>query len=327
MLGTKDVNLLEGLDDHYDLHLPASRLPLAIATTVAAPSRDALNHRRSSSLASLSRRESMNPHRRSFSLAGLAPNADAPLYPAVRRAFRRVLNVKSALSVRMRTVPCPVSGFGRTANRTTRRKWDDVMLEENEGLGMAMCVEVAGSGHVAENLGFLVESIDVEVTGGAGAGDVDVKVLDVDGLGPAFPITLSPADQHNFIYALSYSGQEAHATLDPIPPPVPIHVATSPSQRFTSKMGDFAPDVTSDGPSLPLKQQDPSWARNVGIVVRGRPVKLPGRNISGVRALTGAFHVSGSANGISHPTTAEEASSPTTTFASRWNCTLDQESA
>ncbi|KAL8284219.1 hypothetical protein RQP46_004968 [Phenoliferia psychrophenolica] len=314
-----DVNLLEGLDDNYDLHLPASRLPLP---TEAAPvPRDSFSHRRSSSLASLSRRESANPHRRSVSLAGAATNSDAPLYPAVRRAFRRILNVKSALSVRMRTVPCPVSGFGRTANRTTRRKWDDVMLEENEGLGMAMCVEVTGSGQIAENIGFQIESIEVEVTGGAGAGDVDVKILDVDGLGPTFPITLNPADQHNFLYALSYSGQEAHATLDAIPPPVPIHVASSPSQRFTSKMGDFADVLPDEGPPLPLKQ-DPSWARNVGIVVRGRPVTLLGRNASsGLRSLTGAFHVPGSTNGSSSST--GDVSSPTTSFASRWNCTLD----
>lgn len=222
----------------------------------------------------------------------------------------------------MRTVPCPISGFGRTANRTTRRKWDDVMLEENEGMGMAMVVEVAGCGLVGENLGFEIESIEVNVTGGAGAGDVDVKVLDVDGLGPTFPITLNPADQHNFLYALSYSGQEAHATLDAIPPPVPIHVATSPSQRFAAKMGDFE-DLPDEGPPLPLKQ-DPSWARNVGIVVRGRPVTLLGRKVpADSRSLTGAFHVPGSANGTT-PTADESApSSPTTAFKSRWNCMLD----
>ncbi|KAK4706128.1 hypothetical protein P7C70_g87, partial [Phenoliferia sp. Uapishka_3] len=312
-----DVNLLDGLEDEYDLHLPASRLPF---DDDAFPP-EAVSHRRSSSVSSIHRRESINTHRRSLSLAG--PSSDALLYPSVRRAFRRILSVKSALTVRMRTVPCPVSGFGRTANRTTRRKWDDVMLEENEGMGMAMCVEVTGCGQVGDNMGFEIEGIEVDITGGAGPGDVEVKFLDVDGQAPEFPIVLNPADQHNFLYALSYSGQEDHSTsLDALPPPVPIHVATSPSQRFSAMMGDFQESVDQEGPPLPLKQ-DPSWARNVGIIVRGRPVKLPGRKTSdSSRSLTaGAYDVPGSLN-ASEPTEVT-ASSPTKTFDSRWNCNLD----
>lgn len=185
---------------------------------------------------------------------------------------------------------------------------------------MAMCVEVSGCGVLGDELGFEIESVEIEVTGGAGAGDVDVKVLDVEGFGTAFPVLLDAADQYNFLYALSYSGQD-NSTFDPLPPPLPIHVTSSPSQRFTAKMGDF-PEVASEGPALAVET---NWARNVGIIVRGRPVRVRAQRCA-PRSLVDAYAVPGSIDGAPTPSTTSGptiGSSPTTYFASRWNCTLD----
>ncbi|KAM0753351.1 hypothetical protein T439DRAFT_354775 [Meredithblackwellia eburnea MCA 4105] len=334
-----DVNLLEGLDDTYALHLPASRLPLPELSEQQ--KRDSLTHRRSSSLVSISRRDSLNSHRRSLSIAGggggaplpsSSATSDAPLYPSVRRAFRRVLDVKSVLSVRMRTVPCPVFGFARSWG--VRRTWDEVRLEENEGQGMAMCVEVSSIGHIADTLGFLIESVEIEVSGGsAGSGDVEVKPLDADQGGEEssqLPVLLHPTDQHNFIYALSYAGHQDDysATFESLPPPIPIHVAGSPSQRFNAKMGDFdaghlsGSDYSQGG----VKSADISWARNVGIIVRGRPVKLLGRkDLSNPKILATPYSLPEAAPGVlsTHSGSVRAGHSPTSNFAQRWNCTLD----
>lgn len=305
-----DVNLLEGLDE--ELHLPASRLPLPPSTGA--------NGGSSTPTTSSSRRPQFASHGRSGSFAS---NHDTPLYPAIRRAYRRVMKVRSALSCRMRTVPCPTFGIDRSMSETRKMEME-MGMEENGGEGMALCVEVEGIGERGGELGFVIDKIEVDVTGGAGAGDVEVKVVDgTGGEHSAFPIVLHPTDQFNFLYSVGYTGEDNYSAFDDHPSAsVPIHVATSPSQRFSARFGDMNV-VDLARPSEPIRRKaEASWIRIVGITVTGRPIRIPGKRGGELRSITSGYTVPGSING----TTASDSTSPeypTTSFESRWNCTLD----
>lgn len=169
--------------------------------------------------------------------------------------------------------------------------------------GMAISVEVAGTGERGD--GFEVESVELLVTGGSGAGDVEVKEL-AAGRTEEFPILLGSKDQFSFLYSVTYTGRDETSTFDepPLPAPVPIYVATSPSQRFTSRFGDGHPSSLVEPPP-PIPSKSNVWVREVVIVVTGRPVRI---DRSGYTVPNG-----------------EEATKeyPTTSFASKWNCILD----
>lgn len=194
--------------------------------------------------------------------------------------------------------------------------------------GMVMCVEVMGLGD-GVGAGFEVESVDVEVAGGvAGQGDVSIVPVQAEREDDTLPLSLKAGDQHNFLYAISFA--TAANTLADAPPEstilpplaaggsAPIHVATSPSQRFAARFG-AEPDrqherVQLELPKLPPPDQ--TGLRSVAIVVRGRPVcrsrsARRGDSVPGSVSLTG---VGAGEEGVTWPTT---------TFASRWNCTLD----
>lgn len=170
--------------------------------------------------------------------------------------------------------------------------------------GMAISVEVAGTGERGD--GFEVERVELLVTGGAGAGDVEVTELAAGRTEP-FPILLgSKNDQFNFLYSVTYTGRNETSAVDelPLPQPVPIYVATSPSQRFTARPGDVHPSSFAEPPP-PIPSKSNAWIREVVIVVTGRPVRTD-------------------RSGYSVPN-GEEATKeyPTTSFESRWDCILD----
>ena len=307
--------MLDGLDPSLNLHLPASRLP----TPPSAPA--PASHQRRVSSGSLPRRSSS---------VSLALNAlDPAAHPVIRRSFRRVLGLRSALHVRMRTVACPVSGLG-----VGTRLMPGMGMDKSDEEGIVMCVEVVGLGD-GRGGGFEVEGVEVEVTGGvAGSGDVEVKAVEGERDGESLPLTLEAADQHNFLYAITVAVDPSASPDalrpvdggDPVPPPaapagvgasVPIHVATSPSQRFAAKFGD-EPDrqherLQHELPKLPPVDQ--AWLRNVAITVYGRPTSI-GRPGEG-------YSVPGSVSLTSPGPRSGEVTFPTESFASKWNCTLD----
>ena len=303
-----DVNLLEGLDNSFALHLPASRLPLP--SSIASGSLD-------------QRRPSAGSHRRSLSLS--AGGIDTPSHPAIRRSYRRVLDVRSALNTRIRTVACPSESIGNCGLGDT--VGESLGMGEMQGEGMALCVEVEGSGSDGGLYGFLIESLQVEVSGGSGASDVEIKLIDE---GVSFPVVLGSMDQFNFLYSVNFTGQPIDASpfapraiVPPTPVAVSIFAATSPSQRFSAKFGDVrASDLLESIPAVPVKE-DSMWTRNVAIVVTGRPVKLGegGKVSTGeARSLTNR---SKQAAAVIHTPQSLCDSSPTASFSSRWNCTID----
>lgn len=311
-----DVNLLDGLDPSLGLHLPASRLP----TPPSAP--NSARHQRRASSGSHARRPSTT------SLSSAPCISPAP-HPVIRRSFRRVLSLRSALHVRMRTVACPVSGLG-----VGTRLMAGMGMDKSDEEGMVMCVEVAGLGD-GKGGGFEVEGVEVEVTGGGvGRGDVEVKAVEGEREQGAMPLLLEAGDQHNFLYAITVavdpsSEAEPGGLADElgvasgvrapvgVGASVPIHVATSPSQRFAARFG-AEPDrqherLEHELPQLP--PPDRTWLRNVAITVRGRPT-------SGARRGEG-YAVPGSVSLTGARVWSSEVTWPTESFASRWNCTLD----
>ena len=225
----------------------------------------------------------------------------------------------------MRTVACPSEHVGNTGLGDTNG--DSLGLGEMQGEGMALCVEVEGGGSEGGAYGFLVESLEVEVSGGSGASDVEIKSIDE---GVTFPVVLGAMDQYNFLYSVNFTGQPIDASPfspPPIVPPFPVAIsifaATSPSQRFSAKFGDVrASDLLESTPAVPIKE-DSIWMRNVAIIVTGRPVKLSsGGSVEqgGARSLTNR---SKSSAVVVHTPESLADSSPTASFASRWNCTLD----
>ncbi|ORY77627.1 TRAPP trafficking subunit Trs65-domain-containing protein [Leucosporidium creatinivorum] len=341
-----DVNLLSSLSGAFPsaqpLHLPASRLPLP-TTSNSTPS-----HPRRTSRASIS----LPPG----SLPPVA--ADAPLHPSIRRAVRRVLNVKSALNVRMRTVPCSVEGLGRRKGFSEDLGSGIGMEGAVGGEGLIMCVEVEGGSTSPDEStpagdkedAFEIESVSVEMTNGSTSsyvGDVEIREILGERTSSTFPLLLGAQEQHNFLYAVTFSSEAAQlaslhhsASLDfngqpPSFEPVPIGVATSPSQRFTARFGE---EPTQEQKLKEAEKQrereraqqtkESPWLRGVAIVVKGRPVRVigGGRGLesgrSEGRSLTSGYSVEDAAPS---PTMEGEVTiiSPTNPFASRWNCTLD----
>lgn len=185
-----DVNLLEGLDDALSLHLPTSRLPLPV---IVAPS--------AASSARLPSSPPLSQQTRSVSLTlsqtGGPIIGDAPSQPTSRRAFRRVVNVREAVGVQMTSVQCPL----------TRK-----IVSSNGGAeGLALCIEIIGTGEEGRETGFLIERIRVKGSGGAGHGDLEVRRIGIESLNGKvdrvneWPMVLKARDQHNFLYEVGVS--------------------------------------------------------------------------------------------------------------------------
>ncbi|KAK4046929.1 hypothetical protein OIV83_005720 [Microbotryomycetes sp. JL201] len=301
-----DVNLLAGLSasfGEFKLHLPASRLPEPLAPS-------ATSGRRLS--------------RFSLALPGVA-STDAPVHPTMRRSARRILDVKSVISVRMRTVPCPVDAL--TQSNSLAASASLTVGDHRETQGLVMCVEVEGSDETSPEQ-FDIEGIDIIVSPGpAGLGDIEVRRipdLDLDGRA-RFPFTVRGGEQHNFLYAVKFTSEAAHQSLTRMADAstavtaVPVEVASSPSQRFNARFGDESvpgPNWNADEQAAKTNSAGPTnaWTRNVSIIVRGRPLI--------VEPFDQGFAVQDNAKGKQDHSEATR-TYPTSVFASTWNSVLD----
>ncbi|KAM0791827.1 hypothetical protein ACM66B_004086 [Microbotryomycetes sp. NB124-2] len=299
-----DVNLLAGLSASFGdlkLHLPASRLPEPLAPS-------ATSGRRLS--------------RFSLALPGVASN-DAPVHPTMRRSARRILDVKSVISVKMRTVLCPVDALIQDAKDNVNWPVDS----RTDTRGLVMSVEIEGTDDTSCDH-FRVDGIDIKVSPGpAGLGDVEVKrIVDLDTDDTArFPFVVRGGEQHNFLYAVKFTSEAAQQSLTRVADTtqavtsVPVEVASSPSQRFNARFGD----ETVPGPNWKADEQattgNPAaatnaWTRNVSIIVRGQPRTVENRSEG--------YAVQDSVKTDEDvPLTAD--TYPTSVFASTWNSVLD----
>lgn len=268
-----------------------------------------------------------------------------------------MLNVKSALNVRMRTVPCSVEGLGRRKGFSEDLGSGIGMEGAVGGEGLIMCVEVEGGStspdaapSADQEDAFEIESVSVEMTNGSTSsyvGDVEIREILGERTSTTFPLLLGAQEQHNFLYAVTFSSEAAQlaslhhgASLDfngrpPSFEPVPIGVATSPSQRFTARFGEEPTPEQKEKEAEKQRERERAqqvkespWLRAVAIVVKGRPVRVSGgggvvgNGRSEGRSLTSGYsvdHAAPSSTLASEPTIL----SPTDPFSSRWNCTLD----
>ncbi|GJN93610.1 hypothetical protein Rhopal_006667-T1 [Rhodotorula paludigena] len=342
-----DVNLLSALSpiSTTPLHLPFSRLPASYLPPMPPPSIP-VPHTRSFSVS----------HTRSLSASNRAGGADSFLHSSLRRSIRRVLPVRSAVHLKMHTVPCSVGALGLPEGGQV---W-----ERDEEDGVVLCVEVSGPAEpssAGDGEGFEIEGIDITVEG-AGASrsassssggsashahDIEVREIrfDRDSAASPWPVFLPAggATQHNFLYALARIPAAVAATSsgsaafgfgtsgaeDAAVGTVPIAVASSPQQRFTARFG--ADEVAAaSAPSTVLSAAEPGQPglegrarassraslRNVAVVVRGRPVTRSKR--------AAGYAVPDAASGAElENEEADEVESPTRSFGSRWHCTLD----
>lgn len=156
-----------------------------------------------------------------------------------------------------------------------------------------------------------------------------------------FPMFLGANDQHNFLYAVTFTSEAAQrlhrsfvtrATSGDLSvtngnTTVPIAITESPSQRYIARFGDASRPVRD--PDLPFENEstytsqatglEPNvnpWLRHVVIVVRGRPVRRS------LKPTHGAYDVPDSAGtNALHASPVDE--SPTGLFDSRWNCVIE----
>ncbi|GAA5900932.1 hypothetical protein JCM6882_005982 [Rhodosporidiobolus microsporus] len=331
-----NVNLLASLSpiSTKPLHLPFSRLPSAYLPSLPPAHPSAPSHRPTRS--------------RSYSLTGDA----VPLHPSLRRSCRRVLPVRSAIQLQMRTIPCPVGALGIPEGG---RVWE----RDNED-GVVLCLELSGPPSAvpaAAEDGFELDGIEVSVEGGAQAGGAlgarelnDVEVREIRTAGVNFPLRIRAdgSEQYNFLYALAsvplagggphtLAGAGGAQVHDERLDTVPIAVASSPSQRFTARFG--AEEVSEQATaaavgeialrrgSLPLGAAageaggEGSWIRTVAITVKGRPY---GRKRRG-RVGKEGYEVPDAAKqeDEAQESAEDDLDFPTPVFSSRWSCTLD----
>ncbi|PWN50179.1 hypothetical protein IE53DRAFT_107606 [Violaceomyces palustris] len=167
-----------------------------------------------------------------------------PTLQVLKRSVRKVLDVRSGLSVRMRTVyavPPP-----NTQERYKRLAGDSLSLEADHGENgteqdsdsnaLVLCVELENGLHTG--LDFLVEGVDIRVGGGQAddeesESEVSVKLLDQGDHQP-FPLRLAQGDQRNLLY----------------------YVQLDPSLQW------------------PRERPPAGFRRNFGIVVTGKPIIL-----------------------------------------------------
>ncbi|KAG9302788.1 hypothetical protein G9A89_009565 [Geosiphon pyriformis] len=170
-----------------------------------------------------------------FKRQSIYPNQ--PLPPRVqpiKRVFRRVLPVKSALNVRMRTTS--VSPLDNVLMMS-------VELENNTDAGSA----------------FEVEAVKVEIASGIVA-KYDWGLENSD---DKFPLTLHPVDQVTFLYSITILEETVVPKSPPqvFPPPKPY------ASRTSSRRSSIASVVSSNTAVTASDDRQ----RHVSIVVRGSP--------------------------------------------------------
>ncbi|CAG8448199.1 2141_t:CDS:2 [Ambispora gerdemannii] len=162
------------------------------------------------------------------------PNYPMPVRPQpIKRTVRKVLPVKSALNVRMRTTS--VSPLDNVLMMS-------VELENNTDAGSA----------------FEVEAVKVEIASGI-VTKYDWGIENND----KFPLTLHPVDQVTFLYSITILEEAVAPKNSPqsFPPPNPY------ASRASSRRSSIASVFSSSSTVAPTEDRQ----RHVSIVVRGSP--------------------------------------------------------
>ncbi|KAE9408067.1 hypothetical protein BT96DRAFT_1013549 [Gymnopus androsaceus JB14] len=257
----------------------------------------------------------------------------------LKKSFRKILETTSGFKVRMRTVFVPAVLLDEGAE-----DFDDVELgdggrsaaeaeEDSEGdddqddedpdrltsgaseRTVVLCVEIETEGdplyRAAEAPDFVVEKVDISITGGAGGGDdgATARLIGWDTADTiarkgrrkskkqfpksaekaSFPLYLSPHEQHNLLRKY---------WMD-------LGSALNPSNLTTGVGMNALPSAGVLGPNGGVKQSGPdkSLQRAVTINIFGKPCYAEKK--SAIEIQDKAYHY------------------PTDTFSSRWNCVLD----
>ncbi|KAJ7592385.1 TRAPP trafficking subunit Trs65-domain-containing protein [Mycena floridula] len=301
--GFEEVNLFDALlggptfasDDSSSIYLPTSRL------------------------GSVSRQKL-------FSLPPIVPPTPALPTPSpmtavriahhtLRKSYRKTLHTVSGFRVRMRTVFVPSILLPGQKDRLDGEA--DLFEEEererreagNEERTVVLCVEVENSGESGSRVGFVVEDVEVSVTGegakttliGWGADFHHQKhpKQQLKHLHSTFPMVVGAREQFNLLYAVSFlrSPEEVEGLLG-----LSAAAAKGPG---ADKNGMAPPDA------------ELSLQRAVSIVIHGKPCL---RSFS--QSVTSPIRTS-----ALPASTDEDVSYPTRTFSSRWNCVLDLSTA
>ncbi|KAF9076293.1 TRAPP trafficking subunit Trs65-domain-containing protein [Rhodocollybia butyracea] len=243
--------------------------------------------------------------------------------PVLRKSFRKILETASGFRVRMRTVFVPAVLLDDNDNQDIEEVDDDDPDRLTSGASertVVLCVEIETEGdplfRPADAPDFVVEKVDVSITGSAGGGDDgatarligwdDAKAIASKGgktnfpqssEKTSFPLYLAPHEQHNLLYAVSFLRSPQEEALD-----------AGPSSLTTGIGMNALPSAGVVGPNGAVKQNAPdkSLQRAVTINIFGKPCYATDES-SKDPAATGnkAYHY------------------PTATFSSRWNCVLD----
>ncbi|GAA6011069.1 hypothetical protein JCM11491_005926 [Sporobolomyces phaffii] len=323
-----DVNLLSSLGISHSFHLPFSRLPpsfLPPLSNAAGPTPLAANRRHS-------RTSSLSSDRIPSALAPANPS------PLLRRSILKTFDLRKPLQISIRTIDCAIPDDEKSSHQYGGTDGP------TQG-GMVVVLELVGPRIPDET--FQVDGIEVRATsrGGIGAGsgggsnDIEVKRVAAPGTerGGDDAIRLGPHDQFNLVYKLSLAPSSqlldtelaiggGPASGEPMSS-VPIGVATSPSQRFTSRFGSMEEEGTEAYEEDEVdrrrererdrerKKRDEMFRRNLEVVVRGRIL---------VKSRRGA-EFGGYAVEVDAPEPEEEEARTLATqvIASRWNYTID----
>ena len=199
-------------------------------------------------------------------------------HPTLRKSYRKTLSTVSGFRVRMRTVFVPYILLPSEMAKSPGC-WEAGSEERT----VVLCVEIENSGEAGNDVGFLVEKVDVGV-GGEGAkatliswGEGCFEPEDEVVQAKTFPLKVGAMAQYNLLYAVSF----LHA-------PEEVQGFSLAAEAGVEK-GMSAVDLQ----------------RAVAITIVGKPYVVPSRvcNEGGDEVLS--------------------ASCPTRSFSSRWNCILD----
>lgn len=185
----------------------------------------------------------MESRQRMFLLPPVIPNSPiqpspSPMtavrktHPTLRKSYRKTLQTASGFRVRMRTVFVPFVILPETDGNVEDLEEEKKQLSRQEAGSaektVVLCVEIENFGDMGQNVGFLVERVEVSIAGeGAKAtlivwGDVGFAL---DAGKKIFPLRIGHSAQYNLLYAVSFirSPDEVDAfsiARSPINPPV-----------------------------------------------------------------------------------------------------------
>ena len=199
-------------------------------------------------------------------------------HPTLRKSYRKTLSTASGFRVRMRTVFVPYVLLPSEIAKSPGG-W----VAGSDERTVVLCVEIENSGEAGNDVGFLVEKVDVGV-GGEGAkatligwGERCFEPEEEVVQAKTFPLKVSAMAQYNLLYAVSF-----------------LH-APEEVRGFSL--------ATEGGVEKGMKAADLQRAVTISIVGKPYVVPLQVSKEGGDEVLS--------------------ASLPTRSFSSRWNCILD----